>query len=157
MSANAGSRNSSNQSLTKLAVAARVLGKELRRLKLERLDLRRADYRLGEKAYATGMAGGQGELVSKLDGVAQRVTQLRQHQAEAGSTFAEKAKAWAHRIARAVQIGALKLKRRRLLRQFGANLRQSAANSSLAEETQLAREVADRVSSVETEMSQLAP
>ena len=118
MSANAGSRNSSNQSLTKLAVAARVLGKELRRLKLKRMDLARADLRLGEKAYATGMADGQAELVSKLDGVAQRVTQLRQHEAESASTFGEKAKALANRIARAVQVGALQLKRRRILRRL---------------------------------------
>src|ERR1700730_14235709 len=130
MSANAGSRNSSNQSLRKLAVAARVLGKELRRLKLKRMDLARADLRLGEKAYATGMADGQAELVSKLDGVAQRVTQLRQHEAEAGSTFAEKAKALANRIARAVQVGALQLKRRRILRRLGASLRQGGTNSS---------------------------
>ena len=86
MSANAGSRNSSNQSLTKLALAVRVLGKELRRLKLKRMDLARADLRLGEKAYATGIADGQAELVSKLDGVAQRVTQLRQQEAEATNT-----------------------------------------------------------------------
>jgi len=39
MSANAQSQNSSNQSLRKLAVAARVLGKELHRLKLKRVDL----------------------------------------------------------------------------------------------------------------------
>jgi hypothetical protein len=78
-------QNSSNHLLRKLAVAVRVLGKELRRLKLKQMDLARADLRLGEKAYATGMADGQAELVSKLDRVAQRVTQLRQHKAEAGS------------------------------------------------------------------------
>jgi hypothetical protein len=69
-----------------------VLGKELRRLKLKRMDLARADLRLGEKAYTTGMADGQAELVSKLDGVAQRVTQLRQHEAEADLRSARKPK-----------------------------------------------------------------
>src|SRR5207244_5877367 len=117
------------------AVAARLLGNELHRLRLKGVDQARADLRLGEKAYATGIADGQAELVSKLDGVARRVTQLRQHEAEAASTFGEKAKAWANRNARAVQIGALQIKRRRLLRQLGAKLRQSGANSSLKEET----------------------
>jgi hypothetical protein len=42
-------------------------------------------------------------------------------------------------------------------RQLGANLRQCAANSSLAEETQLPRGVADRLSSVETQIRELAP
>jgi hypothetical protein len=84
MSANAGSRNSSNQSLTKLALAARVLGKELRRLKLKRVDLPKADLRLGEKAYATGAAEGEPELVSKLDRVSERLKQLRQQERQAG-------------------------------------------------------------------------
>jgi TPR repeat protein len=157
MSANAGSRNSSNQSLTKLAIAARVLGKELRRLKLKRMDLARADLRLGEKAYATGMADGQAELVSKLDGVAQRVTQLRQHEAEAASTFGEKVRALANRIARAVQVGALELKRRRLLRRLGASLRQGGTKSSLAEEARSASAVADRITATEAAITGLRP
>ena len=157
MSANAQSRNSSNQLLRKLAVAARVLGKELRRLKLKRMDLARADLRLGEKAYATGMADGQAELVSKLDGVAQRVTQLRQHEAEAGPTFGEKAKVLASRIGKAIQIGALKLRRRRILRQLGAKLRQSGVNGSLKEETRSACAVAERIGSLDAELKELAP
>jgi uncharacterized repeat protein (TIGR03803 family) len=155
MSANAGSRNSSNQSLTKLALAARVLGKELRRLKLKRVDLARADLRLGEKAYATGMADGQAELLSKLDGVAHRITQLRHHEAEAASTFGEKAKALTNRIARAVQVGALQLKRRRLLRHLGANLRQGGTNSS--EEARSASAVADRITATEAAITGLRP
>jgi hypothetical protein len=54
MSANAGSRNSSNQSLEKIAVIAHLLRRELYRLKLQRVDLPKADLRLGEKAYANG-------------------------------------------------------------------------------------------------------
>src|SRR6266513_6353788 len=140
-----------------MAIAARLFGKGLYRLRLNRLDLARADRRLGAKAYATGTAEGQVELVSRLDRVTERLTQLRRQEVEPASTFAEKAKLLASRIGKAIQIGALKLRRRRILRQLGANLRKSAANRSLAEETQLARGVADRVSSVETEISQLAP
>ena len=150
-------KKSSKQPLTKIAVAARLLGKELHRLKLKRVDLRRVELRLGEKAYTTGTTDGQSELVSKLDRVTRRLTQLRQQEVQPLSTFGGKIKALISKIAKAIQIGVLQLKRRRLLKQLGAKLRQSATNSSLAEETQLARGVADRLSSVETEITQLAP
>jgi hypothetical protein len=73
MSANAGSQNSSNQSIRKIAVTAHLLRRELHRLKLKRIDLARADLRLGEKAYVTGATEGEPELVSKLDRVSERL------------------------------------------------------------------------------------
>ena len=141
----------------KIAIATRLFGKELQRNKLNWFDLRRADYRLGEKAYATGTAYAQAELVSRLNGVTEHITQLQRQEIQAATTFGDNVKAFASKVGKTVQISALQRKRRRILRRLGANLRQSAANSSLVEETQLARGVADRVSSVETEISQLAP
>jgi flagellar biosynthesis GTPase FlhF len=155
MSVSAQSQNSSNQLLAKLAVAARLLGKELHRLKLKRVDQARADLRLGEKAYASGTADGQAEFVSRVDGIAQRVTELRQPKAEAVSTFGEKAKVFASRIAKAVKVAALHLKRRRLLRQLGTNLRQSGANSS--DEARSASAIAGRITAVETAITDLRP
>ena len=143
--------------LKKMAIAARLFGKGLYRLRLNRLDLARADRRLGAKAYATGTAEGQVELVSRLDRVTEHITQLQRQEIEAATTFGGKLKAFAIKAAKTVQIAALQRKRRRILRQLGADLRQGPANSSLVEETQLARGVADRVSSVETEISQLTP
>lgn len=58
MSAERETSNSSNQSIRKLVVAARLLARELYRLKLKRVDLPRADRRLAEKAYATRAADG---------------------------------------------------------------------------------------------------
>jgi hypothetical protein len=121
----------SNWNTPRAAVAARLAAKELHRLKLRRFDLANADLRLGEKAHANGVADGQAELVSRLDRATQSLTQLRQHKVEATFTFGDKAKAFARNIAKAVQIGALQLKRRRILRQLGAKLRQSDMNSSL--------------------------
>jgi hypothetical protein len=46
----------------KMAITARVLGKELYRFRLRRLDLPRADLRLGQKAHALGVSGEQTEL-----------------------------------------------------------------------------------------------
>ena len=139
--------------LNRIGVAVRLAAKELYRLKLKRIDLPKADLRLGEKAYATGTANGQTELVSKLDELTQRVTQLRQQGVEPATTFGEKVKVFASKIAQAVQVGALQVKRRRILGQLGANL-QNEANSSLAEETQVARGVADRLNSIEAEIAQ---
>ena len=58
MPADVESENSSKRLLRKLAVAARLFGSELYRLKLKRVDLSKADLRLGQKAYGTGAAEG---------------------------------------------------------------------------------------------------
>jgi hypothetical protein len=49
MSADRKAQNSSNQSIRRIAVAAHLFGRELYRLKLKRVDLPKADLRLGEK------------------------------------------------------------------------------------------------------------
>ena len=143
--------------LEKMAIAERLFGKELYGLRLNRLDLAKADRRLGEKAYATATADEEAELVSKLDGVTEHLTRWQQQEIQAATTFGGRLKAFAIKAAKTVQIAALQRKRRRMLRQLGVNLRQSAANSSLVEETQLARGVADRLRSVEMEIRQLTP
>lgn len=103
--------------LKKIAISRRLLWEELKRLKIKRLDLAKADLRLGEKAYATSMADGQAEFVSRLNEVTRRVAELRQEEVET-VTFGEKAKAFATKIAKAVQLGALQLKRRRMFRRL---------------------------------------
>src|SRR5947208_6569157 len=85
-----------------IAIAGRVLGKELHRLKLKWLDLQGADLRLGEKAYATGKVDGQSELSTKLDGVRQRITQLRERQGQTPSTFGGKVKAFATKVRKTI-------------------------------------------------------
>jgi hypothetical protein len=73
--------------LKKIAIAARLFGKELQRNKLKWFNLRRADCRLGEKAYATGTAYREAELVSRLDGVRERLTQSRRQNVEAAPSL----------------------------------------------------------------------
>ncbi len=53
--------------LKKMAITARLAGKELYRLKLSQVDLGKADLRLGEKTHATGVAQAQTNLVLQLD------------------------------------------------------------------------------------------
>lgn len=143
--------------LKKMAITARLAVKQFHRVKIRRVDLARADLRLGEKGCAAGVTEGEPELVSRLDRVAERLKQLQQQERKAASTLGEKAKVLASRIGKAIQIGALKLRRRRILRQLGAKLRQSGTKSSLAEEAQAAQGVADRLSSIRTEIGQLRP
>jgi hypothetical protein len=64
MPADREAQNSSNQSLKKIALTAHLLRRELYRLKLKRVDLPKADLRLGEKAYATGATEAEPELDS---------------------------------------------------------------------------------------------
>ncbi|HZD07901.1 MAG TPA: hypothetical protein VE176_06610, partial [Candidatus Limnocylindrales bacterium] len=120
MSAERETSNSSKESITKIAVAARLLARELHHLKLKWVDLARADRRLGEKAYATRAADGQPEVVSQVDELTRRVTQLRQQKFEAACTFSGKAKAFASKIGKAIQLGVLHLRCRRILKQLGA-------------------------------------
>src|SRR5215475_3112566 len=137
----------------KIAVAGKLLDQELSTLKLKRHDLAKADLTLGEKAYLMGSAGTESQLVSTIERVTEQLRQLREKQIDSGSTFAEKAKAIALRIFKVVQIGVLELQRRRMLRQLGGSVRQSATDNKLAAETQAARGVADRVSALEAEIS----
>ena len=90
--------------LKTMAIAVGLFGKELYRLRLNRLDLARAERRLGEKAYATGTADGPAELVSQVDELTQRATQLRQQPVAAGSTFSGKAKALARKSFHSYQL-----------------------------------------------------
>jgi uncharacterized repeat protein (TIGR03803 family) len=140
----------------KIVITARLMGKELYRLKLSRVDLPRADLRLGEKAYANDVSQGQTQLISRLDRLSKRVIHLRQSGDEPASTFVDKAKALAKATSKAAQILALQLERRRILRQLGKRLRESGASNSLAEETQSACAVADRISSLNADIRELA-
>ena len=91
--------------LKKMAIAARLFGKGLYRLRLNRLDLARADRRLGAKAYATGTAEGQVELVSRLDGVTDTSHSCSGKRSKRQLHSARKLKAFASKTGKAVQIG----------------------------------------------------
>ena len=75
-----------------MAIAARLFGKEVYRKKLKWFDLKRADYRLGKKAYSLGKLEGQTQLGSRLDILSERLEHLRQSGGEPTSTFGQKAK-----------------------------------------------------------------
>src|ERR1700674_5600937 len=143
--------------LEKMAIAALLFGKEVYRKKLKWFDLRRADYRLGKRAYSLGKLEGQTQLGSLLDILSERLAHLRQSGGESTSTFARKAKAILWSTTKAIRICCLKLGRRRTLKQLGAKLREAVTDESLAQEQNSACALANQVRSLDTGIGQLAP
>ncbi|MGI8956813.1 MAG: choice-of-anchor tandem repeat GloVer-containing protein [Chthoniobacterales bacterium] len=142
--------------LTKLRIAAHILGKEVYREKLKWFDLRQADYRTGKKAYDGGLVSGQTQLVSELDRLCARLAELRQRKTLPATSFADKARSWGKALIDATQIGAFQISHRRAINRLGANIRQGGSTTSLEEEQQAARKVAEQIRTVETDIKALA-
>ena len=120
--------------LARMTIAGCLLGKEIYRNKLKWFDLRRADLRLGEKAYQTRAFSGQTQLVSQLDQLRDEEAKLRQRDDRATSTFSERLKVLIRVAIGAVQAAVLQVKRQRLLAQLGGMIRRdnSVAAPSLS-------------------------
>jgi len=135
---------------TKMAIAARLLGKEIYRNKLKWFDLRRADYRLGEKVVAAGIPSEHSQFAPQLEQIDKRLASLRQFQHERSDTFGEKVKSWANGIVRMAQIAAGKRRRHRLLKQLGAAVRKNpGADRAIAGELESANLITEKISSVD--------
>ena len=148
MPADVESQNTSKQLSVKLAVTARLLAQELYQLKLKHLDSPKADLRLGKQGYAIGPAKEHAELTPQLNAIEKRLTELGQPDDKSAVTFGGKVKALLKSAGRAAQVVALRTKRRRLLKQLGRAIRQRpATTASLANETQSANAVVERIRS----------
>ncbi|MEP7015032.1 MAG: hypothetical protein ABI925_06310 [Verrucomicrobiota bacterium] len=139
-----------------MVISARLMGKEIYRKKLKWFDLRKADYRLGKKAYENGLASEQTQHISRLDQLRDRLARLRKDSDTTVASFSDKAKALARAVARGIQTGTLNIRRRRILAELGASVRQRGKNGSLEEETKSARTLAKRIALVDTDIGQLA-
>ena len=145
-----------NTFLEKMAIAARLFGKEVYRKKLKWFDLTRADYRLGKKLYAMGVSQVQPQLFSRLERLRERLMRLRQQNDETASTFSEKVKGWVKGIATVGQIAVVEIRHRHTLRQLGAAARKDiAVPSSLGGELQVGNDIAERIAAVDGEVGQL--
>jgi len=141
---------------TKMAIAARLLGKEIYRNKLKWFDLRRADYRLGEKVVAAGIPSEHSQFAPQLEQIDKRLASLRQFQHERSDTFGEKVKSWANGIVRMAQIAAGKRRRHRLLKQLGAAVRKNpGADRAIAGELESANLITEKISSVDAAIRNL--
>src|SRR5437764_5621468 len=88
----------------KMAISARLMGKEIYRNKLRWFDLRRADYRLGKKAYDSRLSlPNQSQIVDRLDRTQNQIAVLSQS-VGSGPSFKEKSKAAAKGVGRAMKI-----------------------------------------------------
>src|SRR5437773_7535430 len=65
--------------LRKMGITARLLGKEIYRNKLKWFDLRRADYRLGEKVVAAGVSAEHSQFAQRVNQIDNQLTSLREH------------------------------------------------------------------------------
>src|SRR6266403_2677914 len=142
--------------LAKMAIAVRLLGKELHRNKLKWFNLRRTDYRLGEKVFAAGIPSEHSQFARQLEQLDQRLASLRQFQHERSNTFGKKVKSWANWIVRMAQIAAVERRRHRLLKQLGAAVRKSpGSDRSIAGELESASLITKKISSVDAAIRDL--
>jgi tetratricopeptide (TPR) repeat protein len=143
--------------LSKIAISARVLGKEVHRNKLKWFDLRRADYQLGKKAHENQIAPAEnGGSIERLAKIHDRIAILRQP-INSGPSFKEKRRAGAIRVGRVIKIQGLKLRRNQLFRKLGGQIRKGqTVEASLATEIEHSRAVADRVQTANREIKEIA-
>ena len=138
--------------LAKVAISARLLWKEIYRQKLKWFDLRRAELRLGRKAYTTRRFSDQGQLVAQLDQLQDEEVKLRQPNDRSASTFREKVKAFLAAAAKAARLAWLRTKSRGRFRKLGRAIRSDGSDH---EEAQSANAAANRINSVNADIQEL--
>jgi hypothetical protein len=106
--------------------AALILTKQLASTKLEFGDLRKANYRIGKRAYESGiLLSGHEDLTSQLIDLQISITSLKDRAHGNASTLPEKARAALRESIKVMQSWVLRFKQNRLFRKLGAELRQT--------------------------------
>ena len=142
--------------LRKIAIAARLFGKELQRNKLKWFDLRRADYRLGEKMLAAGVSAEHSQFAQRVNQIDDRLMSLRQLEHKSSDAFGEKLTAWWSRMVRKAKIAALERKRRSTLKQLGAAVRKSLSpNVPPSDEAHAASQIAEKIGNIDASIREL--
>jgi hypothetical protein len=142
----------------KLSATARLTRTEAYRKKLESVDLRQADYRIGKKAYESRVVPTElSSFVTDLDEIGARLAALRDGKEErAAASFGEKAQAAASGAARTAKAKALELKQASLFKDLGAKLRKrSARDPALTAEIAGADAIQEQIKSLDTEIATL--
>jgi len=157
-SGNPPAQESAGSFFDKLSATARLTRQQTYRRKLESVDLREADYAIGEKAYNLDTIQPEfGSLVIDLDAIQARLEALAQTEPDKpDSSFAEKAQTTARAAANKAKAEALKLKRSALLKDLGYKLRRhQAPDAILAPEIERAKAVQERIKLLDEEIQQL--
>ncbi len=141
----------------KIAVSARLLGKEVTGCRLRWLDLPQADLRLGEKVFADPGADVPPEVRAKLEEISQRKEKLGQLEAVPPTTLGQKTGRFLRAIGRAIKSQKLEARRRRVLREFAGSLRGDPGKASGFAEAGAATAVVIRLRATESEIAALRP
>lgn len=141
----------------KMAITARLMVKEIYRNKLRWFDLRRADYRLGRRAYESQSSlSAQSRIVNRLAQLQLRIEVLGQS-VDSGPSFKEKLIGAVKGVGRAMKIQLLKFRRNRLLTKLGRRIaEEQAADNSLGAETGEVKAASDKLRLVDAEIKTLA-
>ena len=139
--------------LKKTAIAARLLGKESYRKKLRWFDLRRADYRLGKKAYDSRVPlPDQSRIIDRLSKIHHRIEVLGQP-VNSGPSFKEKLIGAVKGVGRAMKIQILRFRRNRLFRKLGGQVRQNPPiDASFSSEIESSKAIFARIQSVNADI-----
>lgn len=144
--------------LTKAAISARLLGKEIYRKKLKWIDLRRADYRLGQKAYDQhSTLPAQSKIVDRLQRIEGGIEALSVT-SKSGPSFKDKSVAAVKQMGKAMKIRFLKSRRNHLLRKLGCQIRQGEDQSANAFRAELdeSKATAAKITELNSDISDLA-
>jgi hypothetical protein len=144
--------------LKKMGISLRILEKEIYRNKLRWFDLRRAEHRLGKKAYESQSSlSGQNRTIDRLSKIQRRIELLGQP-INWGTAFKDKARAAVKGVVRAMKIQIFKFRRNRAFRTLGRQLRQTPnIDSSLAAETDYSKTILEKIRRLDSERQELAP
>lgn len=143
--------------LDKMAITLRLFGKEVYRKKLQWFDLRRADYRLGKKAYDTQSSmSDQNQTSDRISEIQNQIKALGDPESSAPSSK-QKIKNSAKGAGRLLKLQILKFKRNQLFRKLGRQLRQSSnIDGSVVAEAEQSRSVLRGIDVVTSEIRTLA-
>ena len=142
----------------KLSATARLTQQQAYRRKLESMDLREAEYAIGQKAYNLKTIPPElATVVTELDAIQARLEALQQSEPDKpDSSFAEKAQTTARAAANRAKAEALKLKRSALLKDLGSKLRQhQTPDAILGSEIARAKTVQERIRSLDEDIDRL--
>jgi hypothetical protein len=151
------SKNPQKSFLTKMAITTRLLGKEIHRKKLKWFDLRRADYRLGSKAYEIQSSmSDQNQTIDRINKIQNQIEALGDPESS-GPPSQQKFKAVAKGAGRFMKIQILRFRRNQLFRKLGQRLRQSPTiGGPLTAEAEQSRSASEKIDVVTSDIRTLA-
>jgi GYF domain 2 len=146
-----------NTVLEHAATTAGLTQKQAYRKKLEFVDLRQADGRIGQKAFESGLLlPGHEAITSQLRELSAEIAALKVTKVNNPVSLADKTRATAQAAANAATIEALTFKQNQLFRELGAAFRRSRqVEESLAAEKDAGKLIFQKIQALDLEIENL--